>query len=112
MLLTPEEEQRPVVASDSAQHFAHDNGVIAAFVTLHNPALEMADSTVQNSGAVSAFVPSQTGEFVGALGGEATRDLFLIFVEEVNREYVGLNETRIALCSLVDANQNQRGIER
>ena len=54
MILTPEEEQRPVVASDSAQHFTHDNGVIAAFVTLHNLALEMADSAVQDGGAVTA----------------------------------------------------------
>ena len=100
------------MAGDTAQHFAHDNGVIAAFVAVHNLALEMADSAVQDGGAVSAFVPSQAGELIGALGGEATRDLFLIFVEEVNRKYVGLYETRIALCSLVDANQNQRGIER
>lgn len=112
MILAPEEEQRPVVASDSTQYFAHDNGVIAAFVALHNLALEMADSAVQDGGAVSAFVPSQAGELIGALCREATRNLFLIFVEEVNRKYVGLNEARIALGSLVDANQDQRGIER
>ena len=100
------------MASDSAQHFAHDNGVIAALVALHNLALEMADTAVLDSGAVSAFVPSQAGKLIGALGGEATRDLFLIFVEKVNRKYVGLNEARIALGSLVDANQDQRGIER
>ena len=100
------------MASDSAEHFAHDNRVIAALVALHNLALEMADSTVQDGGAVSAFVPTQAGEFIGALGGEAARDLFLIFVEKVNRKYIRLNEARIALCSFVDANQDQRGIER
>jgi len=100
------------VVSDSAQHFAHDNGVITAFVALHNLALEMADGAVQDGGAMSAFVPSQAGELIGALGGEATRDFFLIFVKKVNRKYVGLNEARIALCSLVDANQDQRRIER
>ena len=100
------------MARDSAEHLAHDNGVIAALVTLHNLAFEMADGAVQDGGAVSAFVPIQAGELIGALGGEATRDLFLIFVEKVNRKYIGLNEARIALCALVDANQDQRGIER
>ena len=46
MILAFEKEQRPIVARDSVKHFAHDNGVIAAFVTLHNLALEIADSAV------------------------------------------------------------------
>src|SRR5215475_9748806 len=112
MILALEKEQWSVVASESAQHFTHDNGMITAFVTLHNLALEMADGAVQDSGAVTAFVPGQAGKLIGALGGKATRDLLLIFVEKVYCKYVGLNEARIALCSLVDANQDQRRIER
>ena len=100
------------MARDSAEHLAHNNGVIAAFVALHNLAFEIADSAVQDGGAVRAFMPIHAGELIGALGGEAARDLFLIFVEKVNRKYIGLDEARIALCSLVDANQDQRGIER
>ena len=80
------------MANESAQYFTHDNGMIAAFVTLHNLALEMADGAVQDSGAVTAFVPGQAGELVGALGGKAARDLFLIFVEKVYCKYVGLHE--------------------
>ena len=100
------------MASESAQHFAHDNGVIAALVALHNLALEMTDGAVQDGGAVGAFASRQAGELIRGLGGEATRDVFLVFVEKVNCKYVGLNETRIALCSLVDADQDQRRIER
>src|SRR5262249_2572492 len=92
MILALEKEQRPVVASESTQHFTHDNGMIAAFVTLHNLALEMADGAIQDGGAVTAFVPGQAGKLIGALGGKAARDLFLIFVEKVNCKYVGFNE--------------------
>jgi hypothetical protein len=88
------------VAGDPVKHFADDDGVIATFVSLDNLAFEIADSAVQNGGAMSAFVPIQAGELIGAFGGEAARDLFLILVKKVNRKYVGLNEARIALCSL------------
>jgi hypothetical protein len=106
MVLASEEKQWPVMARDAMQHFAYDNRVIAAFVTVDNLAFEIANSAVQDGGAVSAFVPTQAGKLVGALGGEAARDLFLILVEKINRKYIGLNETAIALGSLIDANQD------
>lgn len=112
MILASEEEQGAVVASESVKHFPHDDGMVAAFVTLHDLAFEIADSAVQHCGAVSAFVPIQAGELVRALGGEAARDLFLIFVKKINRKYIRLNEARITLGSLIDANQDERRIER
>jgi hypothetical protein len=46
MIFAFEEQQGSVVAYDAAQHFAHDNGVIAALVALDYLAFEMADSSV------------------------------------------------------------------
>ena len=57
-------------------------------------------------------MPLQAGKLIGALGGEAARYLFLIFMEKVNCKYIGLNEARITLRSLIDANQDERRIER
>ena len=46
MILAFEEKQGAIVVCDAAEHFAHDNGVIATFVTLDDLAFEMADSAV------------------------------------------------------------------
>jgi len=92
VVLALEEQQRPIVAGDSVKHFAHDDGMIPAFVALHDLAFEMADSAVQDGDAVGAFVPIQAGELVGAFRGEAARDLLLIFVEKIHRKYIGVNE--------------------
>ena len=46
MILAAEEKQGPVVARDAVKHFAHNDGMVAAFVNLDDLAFEMADGAV------------------------------------------------------------------
>jgi hypothetical protein len=106
------EQQRVVNPLDETDHFADQDGVIAAVIARPGAAFEDRRELGEERRARQAGLVRHLGELVGGAAGETQREILVIGAEEVDGEAVGGNERVVARRRLGGAPQHQWRIER
>ena len=112
MVLAAEEQQGLPIATLGALHLADVDGVVAGVVRRDDPAFDMRQSAVEDRGTGAAVPAGQVHELVAARDGEVPRHLLLPVGQDVHDEGLGEAEGGMALGPLVDADEDERRIER
>ena len=86
--------------------------MVAAFVAGGHPAFEVGQGAVEQRHAESAQGVGYPFELLNAFGGKTGREFFLFKRQEVDRKDLGFLEAGVAVDGFVNADQQQRGVER
>jgi hypothetical protein len=111
-----EEEERAAGAHENLFDFGDENGVVAGVLGGVETALEVGEGSVKNGRAVASAVEDGTGFFGGAIVGASRArvvlgDRALVFGQDVHAETLLGMEMGVRAGALVDADENQHGIE-
>jgi len=86
--------------------------VVATLVAGGHPAFEVGQGAVEQRHAKPAQGVGYPFKLLNAFGGKAGREFFLFKRQEVDRKDSGVLETGVAVDGFVNADQQQRGVER
>jgi len=111
-----EEEERAAGAYDNFFDFGDEDGVVAGILGAVEAALEVGEGSVKDGRAVASAVEDGTGFFGGAIVGAGRArvvfgDQMLVFGQDVHAETFFSVEVGVGAGALVDANENEHGIE-
>jgi hypothetical protein len=111
-----EEEERAAGAYDNFFDFGDEDGVVAGVLCTVETALEVGEGSVEDGCAVASAVEDGTGFFGGAIVGAGRArvvfgDQMLVFGQDVHAETLLGVEVGVSAGALVDANENQHGVE-
>ncbi|MCY1448018.1 hypothetical protein D9M71_646630 [compost metagenome] len=93
------------------EHFADENHMVSAFVLERRAALETRGAILQQWRLADAVVQFDLGELVFALGGETSREVFLLRGQHVHVPMLAAAEDRQAARLLGQAPEHQRRVE-
>jgi hypothetical protein len=112
LVLTFKKDQRLSAGRVRCYNLANDDRVIASIVALPDSAFDVTERGVQYGRPIRSFSPLQPGEFIYPFGGKAAGNILLLFAEEVDCESIHRLEAVVALRRLINADEDQRGIQR
>jgi hypothetical protein len=116
LVLAFEEEKRAAGADKDFFDFGDEDGVVAGVLGGVETALEVGEGSVKDGRAVASAVEDGTGFFGSAIVGAGRArvvfgDQTLVFGQDVHAETLLGVEVGVGTGALVDANENQHGIE-
>ncbi len=86
MVISFEEKEGSVPFGSGAQNLTQEDGVVAAFVAVGYLALNGPYDTVKKRRAILSHAPWDSFKLFYSLGGEATRQFLLVFVQDIDSE--------------------------
>jgi hypothetical protein len=95
-----------------AQHLSDDDQMIASLHAVVKFAIQPRRGIGKYRAVGDAGHPRQIGEFVGRFRSERPGQVLLVLAKDIDAEMVCSGEGGIAACALVNADEDERRVER